>query len=57
MSEDGYRRLSAAIVIEAFQDATGMKLEHDGYVATTQRVEASSGGQSVPGIGQAGHVV
>ena len=30
MSEDGYKRLSAAIVIEAFQDATGMKLSMTG---------------------------
>ena len=30
MSDDGYKRLSAAIVIEAFQDATGMKLSMTG---------------------------
>ena len=30
MSDDGYKRLSAAIVIEAFQDVTGMKLTMTG---------------------------
>ena len=30
MSDRGYKRLSAAIVIEAFQDATGMKLSMTG---------------------------